>query len=149
MKGLLGFFAGAGDFAVYVAPLIITASVPISLWFGLLNHYGLPPLTVLGLAYGLAPWLTALCFFVYLWSHKSMQKRFKLRILCCGGRGGGGGGADSSYAGLVNDDNEGRLQGTRLYLSICTAVGRLPHIHTHTHTHTHTFPRHHVRCVSF
>ena len=80
-----------------------------------------------------------------------MQKRFKLRILCCGGRGGGGGGADSSYAGLVDDDNEGRLQGTRLYLSICTAVG-LPHIHTHTHTHTHfvaiTFVVYHILILS-
>ena len=84
IKGLLGFFAGAGDFGVYVAPLLVQCVIPISLWFGLLNTHGIPPLTVLGIAYGVAPWVTAACFFAYLFFRKSLQRTFQLRLLCCG-----------------------------------------------------------------
>ena len=93
-KGLLGFFAGTGDMAMYAAPMIVAAIVPVSVWFGGLpstasddsTTASLTPMTLLGLAYGIGPWVVALCFFVYLGCRKGLRDRYGLHCVCCRGR---------------------------------------------------------------
>ena len=62
--GFTGFLAGVGRIEIFLIPGIIGLIVPISIWFGLKdNSFGMDPLTVLGIAYGIGPWLNAaLCF---------------------------------------------------------------------------------------
>jgi hypothetical protein len=81
IKGLFGFFIGTGYLGAYVAPMIISAGVPLVIWFTLKGT--MPPLSVVGLAYGTADWALAVLFFAFLLSSKSMREKYELRWLGC------------------------------------------------------------------
>ena len=94
MAGFTGFLAGAGRFEIVLLPGIIGLAVPISIWFGLkgsLPIFGIDnPLTVLGLAYGVGPWLNALLCLAIVACSPGLRARYGLRWLLAGaGRGRG------------------------------------------------------------
>jgi hypothetical protein len=89
--GFTGFLAGAGRFEIVLLPVIIGLAVPISIWFGLKGSAsGIEPLTVLGLAYGVGPWLNALLCLAVVACSPGLRARYGLRWLLAGaGRGQG------------------------------------------------------------
>jgi len=86
--GVSGFLAGTGQVAVYLFPMIVSATVPIALWFGLLPTAqsataGLTPLSALGIAYGVGPWIVGVFFVVFLLYRGDLRRKYRLRCLCC------------------------------------------------------------------
>ncbi len=81
-KGLAGFFIGILELFPYLFPGIISAVVPISLWFGLLNNTDIYPLTILGISSCASTWVICLTYFTYLGIYKNLRKKYKLKCLC-------------------------------------------------------------------
>eukprot|EP00808_Paulinella_micropora_P027783 g63657.t1 len=98
IRGLLGFFIGTGQILGYLIPMIIGAVVPLAIWFGLKpkgvsslhapvveasGDSSIPTLTVLGISYGTADWITALCFFLFFLLSRAEREKYQLRCLFC------------------------------------------------------------------
>lgn len=83
-KGVAGFLLGTFQVPSYLFPLVVQASVPIGLWFGLLpltetteeGGHGWKPITVLAVAYSVGPWLIGAFQLAYLYSNKSLRQRY-------------------------------------------------------------------------
>ena len=89
-KGVLGFLLGTKHFAAYGAPMVISATVPLALWFSLLPvaqraDSGLTPLSVLGIAYGTADWLNLAAFGLYFCRATTLRREHRLQLLLCRG----------------------------------------------------------------
>jgi len=95
VSGIVGFLIGTGEFMVFLVPGIVSAIVPITLWFTLLNAskagtISLEPIEILGVAYGVDAWALSIFFLVFFWWRSDIRSKFKLRILWGGGSEGGG-----------------------------------------------------------
>lgn len=80
-KGVLGFLLGAGDFAGMAIPMIVQTTVPISLWFYLSANTAMNELIILGVANGLAPWITTVSILLYLLRNKKLTSQYHLHRL--------------------------------------------------------------------
>jgi len=67
--------------------MIVTAVVPITFWFVLLQYraqlYGVVsnPLSILGIAYGTADWILAIIFAFFLFFNKSLHEKYQLKLI--------------------------------------------------------------------
>jgi hypothetical protein len=91
-KGVAGFLLGTFQVPSYLFPLVVQASVPIGLWFGLLpltetteeqqpggsgeGGHVWKPITVLAVAYSVGPWLIGAFQLAYLYGNKSLRQRY-------------------------------------------------------------------------
>eukprot|EP01052_Picozoa_sp_SAG31_P024808 SAG31_NODE_2135_length_6364_cov_4.367438_5_plen_339_part_00 len=117
-KGLLGFFAGVGRFGPYLAPMLINATVPLVVWFGLMHGGTVQPLTALGLAYGLADWVVALSYGGYFLMSKELRAKYGLRCLICRG-------CQRQRLGVTLSDNAGaETIGKKLLSRFCANYQR-------------------------
>lgn len=69
--------------------MVVGAVFPIALWFGLLKQTNLyipssplNPLAVLGIAYGVGPWVIGVVQMCYISCKTSLQKEYDLKLLC-------------------------------------------------------------------
>jgi hypothetical protein len=82
-KGLTGFYMGTAELVPYLFQIVVAASVPIGIWFGLLGNASVYPLTALALAYTVPAFLNTAMMFGYLVCKTSIREKFKIRCLCC------------------------------------------------------------------
>jgi hypothetical protein len=55
--------------------------VPISVWFLLLRLSSMMPLSILGLAYGSAPWIILCVYMLVLWTSTELRTTYRLKLL--------------------------------------------------------------------
>jgi hypothetical protein len=82
-KGVSGFLIGTFEIAPYLFPIVVSASVPIGLWFGLLpqtqgDDAALTPITVLAIAYAVGPWLIGFFQLGYLYCNAALRKQYAI-----------------------------------------------------------------------
>jgi hypothetical protein len=115
-KGLFGFFAGTNQLTVYLAPIVISATVPIGIWFGF-QAYSQPsidgepasfsPLTLLSIAYTSGDWLILVGYIGYFAFSSELRQTYALSCLCCRRRRAFGDERSSELlSGLNVDGNE-------------------------------------------
>lgn len=79
---IFGFLTGTGQLPPQLFSMIVSGTVPIALWFGLLGT-DMPALTILGVAYGSADWLLSLTYFGYFVYNKALRLKYKLKLVFC------------------------------------------------------------------
>ena len=90
-KGVFGFLAGTGNATAYVLPLVLSATLPVALWFGLLpltarggadtSEGSFTPLSLLGVCYGTADWLNCVALLACLGCARQLHAKYGLRLL--------------------------------------------------------------------
>ena len=86
-RGFIGFFVVADLPAMFISQIVVL-TVPIVLWFGLLNFTEIYPLTILALAYTIPTFVTTISQFVYLGCNKATRGKYSLRVIMCPWGGG-------------------------------------------------------------
>jgi hypothetical protein len=79
-KGLLGFFIGTKQYLIYCLPLLVSATVPVILWFMAFAHNSLSTLDIIGVAYTAGDWLIGLVFVAYFVFNSSLRERYSLKL---------------------------------------------------------------------
>ena len=109
-SGVNGFFVGTVDLPPMLIGQLVNLTVPIGLWFGLLNGTQMYPLTILALAYTVPQFVTTTAQFGYLSCKKATREKYALRMMC---PLWGSSPASSNFAQLLK---ECALQGFQLML---------------------------------
>ena len=79
MKSIVGFLVGTGSFLPFLISALMSATVPISIWFLLKSSE--TGLTALGLAYGAQDWIQGILFLSYFIYSKSLRNKYKIKCL--------------------------------------------------------------------
>ena len=80
-KSIDGFLVGAGSILPMLSSTVVSATVPVSLWFILKDR--MPALSALGWAYGVQDWIKACIFFLYFYCNVGLRKKYKLHCVGC------------------------------------------------------------------
>ena len=87
-SGIIGFFVGTVDLPPMLISQMVNLTVPIGIWFGLLNGTQIYPLTILALAYTVPQFVTTVAQFIYLGCNKATRRKYSLRMMMWPSGGG-------------------------------------------------------------